>query len=111
MLKNFTLLFTLLFLSFLTFGQSETFTNMPPNASAYASQIWTGDNGLPWSATDARTDQTINGRAITIRNGALTCNTIPGGISSLTFTHQQKFTGSGSVLEIYINGSLVGTAN
>lgn len=111
MLKNFTLLFTLLFVSLLTFGQSETFTNIPPSASAYAAQAWTGDNGLAWSATDARTDQTINGRAITIRNGAVTCNAIPGGISSLTFTHQQKFTLSGSVLEVYINGTLAGTAN
>lgn len=111
MLKNFTLLFTLLFVSLFTFGQSESFTNIPPSASAYATQAWTGDNGLAWSATDARTDQTINGRAITIRNGAVTCNTIPGGISSLTFTHQQKFTLSGSVLEVYINGNLVGTAN
>ena len=29
---------------------------------------------LPWSATDSRTDQVINGRAITIRNGSVSSN-------------------------------------
>ena len=113
MLKNFTLLFTLLVVSLLSFGQSETFTNITTGAGSYAQRDWTGDNGLPWRATDARTDQTITAGnpAITIRDGSVTCNGIPGGISSLTFTHQQKFTGSGSVLQVYINGALVGTAN
>lgn len=113
MLKNFTLLFTLLVVSLTGFGQSETFSNIITGAGSYAQRDWTGDNGLPWRATDARTDQTITAGnpAITIRDGSVTCNGIPGGISSLAFTHQQKFTGSGSVLQVYINGTLVGTAN
>jgi endonuclease I len=97
----------------LTFAQgTETFTNMPAAASAYALRSWTGDNTLSWSATDARTDQQINSsRAITIRDGAITCNGIPNGVGNLSFTHEQEFGGAGGVLEVRINGILVGTAN
>ena len=47
-----------------------------------------------WSATDARTDQTLNSRAITIRNGELTAPTTAGGIGNLTVTTQLVFSGS-----------------
>src|SRR5690606_13059301 len=49
---------------------AETFENIPPDASNYDDRTWTGDNGTAWTATDARTDQTITSRAITIRNGS-----------------------------------------
>ncbi len=90
---------------------AETFTNIPTGSSAYAIRTWTGDNGLSWGATDARTDQTLTGPAICIRVGAITCTNIPNGIGSLTFKHQQVFTGTNPVLEVRINGSLVGTVN
>ena len=66
---------------------------------------------MPWSATDSRTDQVITGRAITIRNGSVFCNAIPNGITNLSFNHKQFFTGSNPVLQVYINGTLIGTAN
>jgi endonuclease I len=90
---------------------TETFTNIPASNSSYLTRNWTGDNGLPWQATDARTDQTLTGTAIAIRVGSITCNTIPNGIGSISFKHQQVFTGSNPVLEIRVNGNLVGTAN
>lgn len=91
---------------------TETFTNIPAAASNYTLRTWTGDNSLSWSATDARTDQQINSsRAITIRDGAITCNGISNGIGNLSFTHEQEFGGAGGVLEIRINGNLIGTAN
>lgn len=90
---------------------TETFNNMPANASNYTLREWMGDGGIAWSATDARTDQTINGRAILIRNGSLTAAAIPNGIGNFSFSHQQEFTGSNSVLQVYINDALVGTAN
>ena len=108
-----TITIVLAFFAFLTsFAQgTESFTNIPANSGTYATQSWTGDNGLSWNATDARSDQTITGRAISIRNGAITCNTIPNGIGSITFKHQQQFSGSNPILEVRINGNLVGTAN
>ncbi len=36
---------------------------------------------------------------------------MPNGIATLTFKHQQFFTGSNPVLQIYINGNLVGSVN
>jgi hypothetical protein len=85
-------------------GGAETFTNMPANSSAYATRTWTGDNGLAWSATDARTDQTLTGRAIALRTGTLT-NTVPatGGIGTLSFNYKRVFTG-GSTLKVFVNG-------
>ncbi|MEJ7627472.1 MAG: endonuclease [Ferruginibacter sp.] len=90
---------------------TETFQNIPASSTSYALRNWTGVNGLPWTATDARTDQIINGRAIAIKNGSVTVANIPNGVGNLSFKHQQIFTGSGSVLQVYINNVLIGTAN
>jgi endonuclease I/chitodextrinase len=87
---------------------TEDFSAIPPSASSYATQTWTNNN-ITWTATDARTDQTINGKAITIRNGNLTSSSISGGIQSLTVKAQLKFTGSDSSLNVEINGVVVGT--
>lgn len=112
MFQKFTLVLIFSFFSFSLFAQlTETFTNMPANDGSYSTRNWVGDNAISWTATDARTDQTINGRAITIRNGSLSAAAIPDGILSLSFTHKQQFTGSGSVLEVYVNNVLIGTAN
>lgn len=111
MIKILTVIIAFFTFSFSIAQGTETFNNIPANSGSYAAQTWTGDNTLSWNATDARTDQTITGRAICIRNGALTCNSIPNGIGSITFKHQQVFAGSNPVLEVRINGNLVGTAN
>jgi endonuclease I/chitodextrinase len=87
---------------------TETFETIPPNASGYANQTWT-NNSITWIATDARTDQTITNRAITIRNGSLTSSTISGGIQSLTVKTQLKFTGTDNSFNLEVNGVVVGT--
>ncbi|MCB0434308.1 MAG: fibronectin type III domain-containing protein, partial [Mangrovimonas sp.] len=63
---------------------SEDFENIPANDSAYTDRTWTGANGT-WTATKARTDQTINNRAILIdcrtsSTGTITSPSILGGI-------------------------------
>lgn len=88
---------------------TEDFENIPTtNSGSYSSRTWT-NNGITWTATDARTDETINNKAITIRNGSLTSSSISGGISSITLTTQLKFSGSGGNLNVEINGANVGT--
>lgn len=90
---------------------TEDFSNIPAAASSYTTQTWTSNN-ITWTATDARTDQNINGtgnKAITIRNGNLTSSTISGGIESLTVKAQLKFSGSAGSLNVLINGTTVGT--
>lgn len=104
------LLFVFLFVSTGVKSQSiETFTNIGPYGG-YQLETWSGDNGHgTWEATDARTDQTINGKAITVRNGKLTSPSIPGGIDKLVLTTERKFSGGSGVLQVTVNGSNVGT--
>lgn len=87
---------------------TEDFESITGSGNGYATRIWTNNN-ITWTATDARVDQTINGKAITIYNGSLTSSTISGGIQSLTVTTQRKFGGSSSALNVEINGVVVGT--
>lgn len=86
---------------------TEDFSNIPASATNYATRTWT-NNGITWTATDARTDQTINDKAITIQNGSLTSSSLSGGIQSLTVTTHRKFNGSTSNLNLQINGVTVG---
>jgi hypothetical protein len=78
------------------------------SSSAYATRTWTGDNGVAWSATDARTDQDLTGDAIAVRTGTIT-NTVvvPGGIGTLTFNYKRVFTGN-STLKVFVNGTQYG---
>lgn len=87
---------------------TENFTNIPTSDSAYQTRTWS-NNGITWTATDARTDQTINGKAINVRNGSLLSSTISGGIESLTITTKLPFTDNASSLNLKINGTVVGT--
>jgi len=88
---------------------SESFENIGTSSSAYSNVSWTGNNGGTCNATDARTDQTLNSKAITIRNGALTLGTTSGGIGTLSVTTQRVFTGSSGTFNLSVNGSIVGT--
>ncbi len=84
-------------------GGSETFANMPANSSTYATRTWIGDNGVSWTATDARTDQTLTGRAIAVRTGELVNNNpVTGGIGTLTFNYKKVFNGE-STLKVFVN--------
>ena len=92
----------------------EDFENIPANSSQYTDRTWTGSNGT-WNATEARTDQTINNRAILIDyrgssdSGILTSPTVSGGIGNFTVTTQRIFSGTDGSLDVIVNGSLAGT--
>ncbi|TCK68905.1 putative secreted protein (Por secretion system target) [Winogradskyella wandonensis] len=90
---------------------SEDFEGIPANSGSYSTRIWTGVDGITngWTATDARTDQTLNGRSICIRNGNLSSPTIVGGIGNLTVTTQLTFGGSAGTFDVLVNGSSVGS--
>ncbi|WP_299100687.1 endonuclease [uncultured Winogradskyella sp.] len=87
----------------------ETFENLSTSSGSYTDVTWTGDDGGTWNATDARTDQNLNTRAITVRNGSLTLPTTSGGIGSLTVTTQRVFSGGSGTFNLKVNGTLVGT--
>lgn len=86
---------------------SENFSNIG-TSSSYGSRTWSGVGGT-WSATDAREDQTINGKAITIRSGTLTSPTFTDGVGSITLTTKFPFSESSGDLTIKVNGTTVGT--
>ena len=94
---------------------AETFENMPANSSSYSSSTWTGDDGIEWSAVKSRTDQTLNGRAITIAllrdntAGSMTSSTFANGMGSLTASTMRVFTGGSGNLNVLVNGNVVGT--
>ena len=91
---------------------SETFTNLPTDSqSTYLARSWTGDDDVTWTAQGARTDQTINGKAICWGNSG-TRNVISpqygGGMGTLTFSYVRAFTGTGArSLEVYVNDYLI----
>lgn len=115
-LRTATVAVLLIFVSLCSWGQgTESFTNIPTGSSgSYLSRSWTGDNGTTWSATDARTDQTITTQAICIRNGALTFGLTTAqqsaGIGDLTINAKAPF-GSPDVgtLELVVNGTSIST--
>src|SRR5690554_7565139 len=105
------LLFLFLLTASFSWGQGhETFENVPtsPRAGSYLDRVWTGDDEIEWNATDARTDETINGKAITVRNGELWA-TITGGIGDLTLTTQRVFGGGSGDLTVLVDGVDKGT--
>ncbi|WP_223599237.1 endonuclease [Chryseobacterium sp. GVT01B] len=87
---------------------NETFETIPAANSTYTTRTWS-NGGISWTATDARTDQTINNKAITVRNGSLTSGTSANGIGSLTVTTQLKFSGTNDTFDVKVNGTSVGT--
>ncbi|UCA59246.1 MULTISPECIES: endonuclease [Chryseobacterium] len=88
---------------------TENFNNVPGTDNGYIERVWT-NNGITWTATNAKVDEPINTtRAITLRTGDLTSSSIAGGIKSLTLTTQRKLSGSNGNLNVIINGTTVGT--
>lgn len=87
---------------------TENFESIPASSSIFETNTWTNNN-ITWTASDSRTDQTINNRAIVVRNGNLSSSLINGGIKSLTVTTQLKFTGTPGTLILEINNVQVGT--
>lgn len=85
----------------------ENFDSIPASASIYSTYNWTS-NGISWTSEDSRTDQTLNGKAITIRNGFLTALSVPNGIGELTVTTKLIFNGTAGTLKIFINGTDTG---
>lgn len=91
-----------------TGGGNETFTNIGSSSSAYSTRTWTGNNGVAYSATDARTDQTLTGTAITLRTSTLkNTSTVTGGAGTISFKYKRIFTGN-STLKLFVNGTQYG---
>jgi len=82
----------------------ESFNNAG-NVGSYGTRTWTGDSGDDWTATDARSDQSLDGdQVILLRNGSLTNdNPISGGMGVISFNYARIFSGN-STLKVFVNG-------
>jgi endonuclease I len=90
---------------------TEDFSTMQDGsslASSYATRTWT-NNSITWTATLARTDETINGKAVCTNKGTLTSSVISGGVQTLTLTTQRKYSGNNGNLNVLVNNVVVGT--
>ena len=115
-MKKLFFLFTLsLLLVSVAWGQgSENFSNLPTGSStSYENRSWTGTDGVTWTATSARTDQTINSKAICWGNSGtrnVKSPTYSGGMGTLTFNYVRAFTGTKArSLEVYVNNVKIGS--
>ncbi|WP_299364317.1 endonuclease [Winogradskyella sp.] len=92
---------------------TETFENIGTSSSSYSNVTWTGDDiDITWNATDSRTDQTLDNRAITIRNGILEPTNTSGDfglVEQLTVTTQRVFSGNAGTFDLVVNGNVIGT--
>jgi hypothetical protein len=101
-------LFALLLNTQVSWGQgSENFTNIPTTTpTSYLSRSWTGTNSVTWTATLARTDQTLTTKAIcTNGSGSVTSPSYFNGMGTLQFNYVRGFTGSGArTIQVWVNG-------
>lgn len=91
------------------FCVSEDFENIPTNnAGSYLTRTWIGNDGIEWTVNDSRTDQTITGKAIGLRNSTLTTTSpVAGGVRTLSFDYKRTF-GGNSTLKVFVNGTQYG---
>lgn len=89
---------------------TETFDGIKSGSSSYSTGTFVGVDGGTWSYTLSRTDQSIDGKALTLSGGAeLITGTLGGGISSLSFNWKRPYgeTFDQWDVDIYVNDVLV----
>ena len=84
----------------------ETFNSWSESGSSYVGGSFTGVNSIGWSYTQARGDQTLDGKAMCLK-GDLTA-TLPQGLASLSFKMAKPFTDTPS-LTVWAGGVQIGT--
>jgi endonuclease I/chitodextrinase len=90
---------------------SESFENIPVNTAndaTYTTRTWIGDSGLEWTAVLARTDLSLNGKAIVLK-GNLSASASPNGIGNFTITTVLNYSGTSGTYNLRVNGNIVGT--
>ena len=103
--------------SVLSFSQgAENFTNLPTASStSYVNRSWTGTNSVIWTAMGARTDQTLNTKAICFGTSSAGTREVlspsyTGGMALLTFNYVKGFTNTDArSFEVFVNGVSQGT--
>ncbi len=90
---------------------NEPFTSWTATGGTYTTGSFTGAGGVTWSYVNARGDQTINGKALTLRDNTaanLQSSSVAGGLASLTFQYKRAFSNNVNAV-VKVNGTSVGT--
>lgn len=87
---------------------TEDFENIGALSTNYSERVWT-NKGITWTATNARTDKSLNGRALTIRNGNLRSSVLKNGLKSIAITTKLEYTGTEGFFTLSVNDKNVGT--
>ncbi len=94
-------------------GFIETFESLGAPSSQYQTRVWT-NNGLTWTAHNAKTDLSVHGSepAIALQNASgsyIVVDGVPGGVDELTIDYRRPPGGpQGGAFSIFINGELRG---
>ena len=89
---------------------TETF-NSVTNNTVYQNGIATGGDWGVWSFTQTRWDQTLNGKAPTVRaGGTLVAPVLSNGCTQITFDYKRPYSESGAFnVDVLVNETVVGT--
>lgn len=93
---------------------TEDFANLNTNSSSYTSGSFIGEKGINWQYDKARTDQTLDGNALTFQHqaGGKLTTTIKDGISYFSIQAINVFSGVDErAFALYINNTLIETFN
>jgi hypothetical protein len=89
---------------------TETF-NSVTNSTLYETGIATGGDWGVWAFTQTRWDQTVYGKAPTVRaGGTLVSPVLSNGCTQITFDYKRPYSESGAFdVDVLVNGAVVGT--
>lgn len=91
---------------------TETFDNLGISSSSYTDGNFTGTASVNWTYTEARGDQTLDGKAICLAKDttAKLTGTLPAGCGDLSFKFKQTFSTAVN-FSVYINDQLKQTVS
>ena len=92
---------------------TETFDGIKSGSSSYSTGTFVGVDGGTWSYDQGRTDESLDGKALTFRaQGYLLSPTLQGGCSSISFDWKRQYKDNGNWdIDIIVNDVVVANFN
>ncbi|MDD4117393.1 MAG: autotransporter-associated beta strand repeat-containing protein [Kiritimatiellae bacterium] len=89
----------------------ETFGNVSSNSASYLSGIVTDADWGVWAFTQTRWDQSLDGKAPTVRaGGTLVSPILSNGCTQISFDYKRPYSESGAFdVDVLVNNTVVGT--
>lgn len=92
---------------------TETFDGIKSGSSSYSTGTFVGVDGGTWSYDQGRTDESLDGKALTFKaQGYLLSPTLQGGCSSISFDWKRQYKDNGNWdIDIIVNDVVVANFN